>query len=69
MQEKVSFVTTTLAAKELKVTPQTVRRLIERGELTAYRLENGYNGRHIIERAELAHTQAMRELQTAGKAR
>lgn len=67
--EKVPFVTTSAAARLLGVTPQTVRRFVERGDLPAVKQENGYHGRLLIERPEVEHLKTMRELQSAGKAK
>ncbi|MGH1977485.1 helix-turn-helix domain-containing protein [Rothia sp. L_38] len=68
MTLNVSFVTSKAAANILGVTAQTVRRLVERGDLPAVKQENGYNGRYIIELSEVEHLKTMRELQNAGKA-
>lgn len=44
---------TTAAADLLKVTPQTVRRMVDRGDLPAERMENGYHGLMVLARADV----------------
>lgn len=67
MSSNVSFVTSTQAANILGVSAQTVRRLVERGDLLAQKVENGYHGRLMFDVAEVEHCRTMRELQKAGK--
>ena len=67
MSLKVSFVTSTGAARILGVTPQTVRRLVEKGDLPAVKQDNGYNGRFLIEKAEVDYLKTVRDLKKAGK--
>lgn len=67
MTKKDAIVSTSQAAKILGVTPQTVRRLVERGEIEAQRVVNGYHGRLMLASSEVEHLKAMRELQRAGK--
>lgn len=47
------WITTTAAAARLEVTPQTVRRMVKRGQLPAQRLENGYHGRMLLARTDV----------------
>lgn len=69
MSSDVSFVTSQQAANMLGVSAQTVRRLVERGELEAQKVENGYHGRLMFRVSEIEHARLIRELQTAGKAK
>lgn len=53
MQHSATFYTTTEAGRRLGVVPQTVRRMVERGQLRAQFAHNGYQGRMLIDPASV----------------
>lgn len=65
----LELVTSQEVARSLGVTQRYVAKLVKTGQLDPIRKNPGRTGAYIFTASEVEHYRAMRELQTAGKAK